>query len=446
MIFALSRKEILGMNKHRTNQFVIGLALFSMFFGAGNIIFPPYLGLGAGPDWFTGFVCYYIADIALSIVAIFALMKNDGKISNIADRIGKAPGKLMISAIILCIGPLIVLPRTGASVHEMFTVPVIGDISPAISTSLFFILVLILTIRESAVVDIIGKFMTPILFIGLLVLIICGIISPVGSISPEPMMDNVVVSGINAGYQTMDVLAAMTFGIIIIKNVMEKGYTNTAAKYRVVRNSSLIAAAGLMVIYCGLTYLGATASQIFSLSINRSQLIVNITEELMGEAGVVILGIVVILACLTTAVALVSAGADYFCSLTGGRLGYKLLSVVICIFSTIIANFGIDNIVILAQPILSLIYPGALTLIVLSLFPHRISDDTVKCAVAGAMIGSLCEVLYGQGIWSLSFVPQLPLWSVGFGWLSFAVPAGILGSIKGALKQNAASKKMKKLF
>ena len=97
------------------DQFVIGFALFSMFFGAGNIIFPPYLGLGSGPNWILGFICYYIADIGLAILAIFALLKNGGNLNNITDRIGRVPGEVMVALIILCIGPFIALPRTGAT-------------------------------------------------------------------------------------------------------------------------------------------------------------------------------------------------------------------------------------------------------------------------------------------------------------------------------------------
>lgn len=433
----LVERKLIQMKRRYIDQLIIGFALFSMFFGAGNIIFPPYLGLGSGSDWFTGFGCYYLADIGLSIVAIFALIRNGGDINNVTDRIGKIPGEIMVSAIILCIGPFIALPRTGATVHEMFIIPAVGDVSPIITTSIFFLVVMVLTLRESAVVDIIGKFLTPALLLGLILLIVLGIINPVGEISAEPMMDNVIVEGINAGYQTMDVLAAMIFGIIIVKNVIEKGYTETKLKYQVARNASLVAAAGLLIIYCGLTYLGATASKLYDLDVNRSELIINITQTLMGKTGVIILGIIVTLACLTTAVALVSASADYFCTLSKGKAKYTVLAVIICIFSAVIANFGIDKIVLLAQPILSLVYPGALTLTVLSLLKDHISNFTLRGAVVGATLGSLCEILYAQGV-PLGFVPNMPLTSFGVGWISFAAVFGIIGLILGRTRSNKA--------
>ena len=425
----LTEKGRLIMKINIINTLVIGFALFSMFFGAGNIIFPPYLGMESGPDWFLGFICYYMADIGLAVVAIFALIRNEGEISNVTDRIGKIPGSIMLSVIVLCIGPFIAIPRTGASVHEMLIVPINDGVSPILTSCVFFFIVLILTVKEAAVVDILGKFLTPFLFIGLIVLIICGIVSPIGEISAEPMIDDVIPAGVLSGYQTMDVLAAMIFGIIIVQSVIDKGYTQPRAKYRAVRNASLVAAVGLLVVYCGLTYLGATGSDIYSIHINRSQLIISITHRLMGYAGVITLGIVVTLACLTTAVALVSASSNYFRTLSKGRLNYKFLAVLICIFSAVIGNFGIDQIVLLAEPILSLVYPGALTLIVLSLFTDRVSNYLMRGAVLGSLIGSLLELLYGHGILDLDIIARLPLHSLGFGWLLFAAIGGLVGVI-----------------
>ena len=420
--------------QQRADQLVIGFALFSMFFGAGNIIFPPYLGMGSGSEWGLGFLCYYLADIGIATLAIFALIRNGGEISSITGRIGKIPGEIMLSAIILCIGPFIALPRTGATVQEMFVEPVFGDVSPWLATAVFFLLVMLLTIRESSVVDIIGKILTPALVLGLLILIVTGFISPLGEISDTHIMDNVVVAGINSGYQTMDVLAAMIFGIIIVKNVMEKGYTETHAKYRITRNASLVAAGALLVIYCGLTFLGATVSSTYNLRINRSELLLNITGGLLGHAGVIILGVIVALACLTTAVALVSASADYFSSLSKGKLKYKLLVVLICIFSAVVSNFGLDKIVSLASPVLSLIYPGALTLIILSLFRDRIPNLVFKAAFLGSLLGSLCEILYGYGL-PLAFVTKMPLYSIGCGWLLWSICFGIVGAVAGRARR-----------
>lgn len=414
--------------KKYIDQLVIGFALFSMFFGAGNIIFPPYLGLGSGPEWILGFICYYIADIGLAVLAIFALIKNGGDLNNITDRIGKVPGEIMVAAIILCIGPFIALPRTGATTYEMFVTPVLGQIPPVIPMAVFFGLALVLTLRESAVVDIIGKFLTPLLFIGLLIMIVMGMIDPIGEVSEAPMLESVAMEGINAGYQTMDVLAAMIFGIIIVKSVEDKGYKEDKTKSKVAGTASVIAAAGLLIVYCGLTYLGATVSSIFNLNIDRSELIVNISYGVLGETGTVILGIVVTLACLTTAIALITSTADYFHDLSNGKISYKLIAIITAVFSAAMALIGTEQIISIASPVLSLLYPGALTLLVLSFLKNRISNFTLRFSVIGALTGSLCSLLYGYGV-PLNFVPDMPLNDFGLSWTIFAAAFGIAGMI-----------------
>lgn len=423
------------MRKRYLDIFVIGFALFSMFFGAGNIIFPPYIGMGAGSQWGLAFFCYYIADIGLAIFAIFTLIRQQGDVDAITGRIGKLPGQVVMSAVILCIGPLIALPRTGATTYEMFFVPVFGDVGSTIPVIIFFGIILLLSIRESSVIDILGKFLTPILFIGLIVLIICGIISPLGPISQTPMIDNVVVEGINAGYQTMDVMAALAFGIVIVKTVTAKGYTDKKVKYGIVYGSSIVAAIGLFAVYGGLTYLGATASTLYDININRSELIINIVGKLMGYPGIVILGIVVTLACITTAVALVTACAEYFSDLSKGRLKYEHLAIVTCVVSAGIATFGIDQIVSLASPVLSLIYPGMLMLIILSFcLPKTCGKAPFIGGVLGASVISLCEIAYGWGA-PLEFVTKLPLASLGFSWIVPALICTVIASLIGYFKQ-----------
>lgn len=417
------------MKHSRANVLVIGMALFSMFFGAGNIIFPPYLGLESGTQWGLGFTCYYLADIGLSVVAIFAILKYKGDVDRFMGHLGRIPGMMMLSAIILCIGPLIAVPRTGATTYEMFVVPVLGDIPPVIAMFVFFGIILLFTIRKSSVVDILGKFLTPVLFLGLLYLIFKGILSPIGSVTDTFRSDSVVLSGVSAGYQTMDSLAAVVFGIIVVNTVREKGYTEERQQYKIAMYSSLVAAAGLFMVYGGLTYLGATSTGNMSGRLLRTELMIYITQALMGRFGVVLLGIVVTLACITTAVALISASADHFSKLSGGRLKYESLTIFLCLFSAVLSTIGTDQIVAIASPILTLLYPGMLTLIILSFFAEQMKDDKIiHGAVIAAIATSLCEILYGWGM-PLGFVSHLPLYKIGFGWVLPAVVGGIIGAV-----------------
>ena len=420
--------------KFGADSIVVGFALFSMFFGAGNVIFPPYLGFGAGTQWVNGFLFYFIADIGLALFALFTLLKVGGS-ENITGRIGSVASNILMSAIILCIGPMVAIPRTAATTFEMSVAPLISGVSPVIFSVAFFIVVLLLSIRQSAVIDVVGKVLTPALLIGLLVLIIKGIISPLGSIvNPHVDSSFVIVNGIKSGYQTMDVLAALAFGIIILKSAQEKGYSDARESSKMIRAAAVIAGVLLLIVYFGLTYLGATSASLFSLGISRAELVIGIVERLLGKVGLVIFAVVVALACMTTAVALVSSAASFFEKLTKGRLSYATLVIIICVFSAVISNLGLDRIVAVASPILDIVYPPTLVLIALSWFGDRLSRGVYRWAVIGALIASVLSTLSLYGV-SVPIVNTLPLASLGLGWIVPAAGFGIVAYVIGRLRE-----------
>ena len=423
-----------GKKKFGADSIVVGFALFSMFFGAGNVIFPPYLGFGAGTQWVNGFLFYFIADIGLALFALFTLLKVGGS-ENITGRIGSVASNILMSAIILCIGPMVAIPRTAATTFEMSVAPLISGVSPVIFSVAFFIVVLLLSIRQSAVIDVVGKVLTPALLIGLLVLIIKGIISPLGSIvNPHVDSSFVIVNGIKSGYQTMDVLAALAFGIIILKSAQEKGYSDARESSKLIRAAAVIAGVLLLIVYFGLTYLGATSASLFSLGISRAELVIGIVERLLGKVGLVIFAVVVALACMTTAVALVSSAASFFEKLTKGRLSYAVLVTVICVSSAVISNLGLDRIVAVASPILDIVYPPTLVLIALSWFGDRLSRGVYRWAVIGALIASVLSTISLYGV-SVPIVNTLPLASLGLGWIAPAAVFGLVAYVIGRLRK-----------
>ena len=423
-----------GRKKFGADSIVVGFALFSMFFGAGNVIFPPYLGFGAGTQWVNGFLFYFIADIGLALFALFTLLKVGGS-ENITGRIGSVASNILMSAIILCIGPMVAIPRTAATTFEMSVAPLISGVSPVVFSVAFFIVVLLLSIRQSAVIDVVGKVLTPALLIGLLVLIIKGIISPLGSIvNPHVDSSFVIVNGIKSGYQTMDVLAALAFGIIILKSAQEKGYSDARESSKMIRAAAVIAGVLLLIVYFGLTYLGATSASLFSLGISRAELVIGIVERLLGKVGLVIFAVVVALACMTTAVALVSSAASFFEKLTKGRLSYATLVIIICVFSAVISNLGLDRIVAVASPILDIVYPPTLVLIALSWFGDRLSRGVYRWAVIGALIASVLSTLSLYGV-SVPIVNTLPLASLGLGWIVPAAGFGIVAYVISRLRK-----------
>lgn len=423
-----------GRKKFGADSIVVGFALFSMFFGAGNVIFPPYLGFGAGTQWVNGFLFYFIADIGLALFALFTLLRVGGS-ENITGRIGSVASNILMSAIILCIGPMVAIPRTAATTFEMSVAPLISGVSPVIFSVAFFIVVLLLSIRQSAVIDVVGKVLTPALLIGLLVLIIRGVISPLGPVvDPDVDSSFVIVNGIKSGYQTMDVLAALAFGIIILKSAQEKGYSDERESSKMIGAAAVIAGVLLLIVYFGLTYLGATSASLFSMDISRAELVIGIVQRLLGKTGLVIFAVVVALACMTTAVALVSSAASFFEKLTKGRLSYAVLVTVICVSSAVISNLGLDRIVAVASPILDIVYPPTLVLIALSWFGDRLSRGVYRWAVIGALIASVLSTISLYGV-SVPIVNTLPLASLGLGWIVPAAVFGLVAYVIGRLRK-----------
>lgn len=406
---------------------VIGLALFAMFFGAGNLIFPPHLGTNAGSEWFIGFLCFFIADVGLALVAILSMIKSgDVSIQGVTKKLGALPSTIINTLIVLCIGPFLAIPRTAATTFEMGVMPLFPGISSWVFGAIFFALVLLFTVRPSGVVDVIGKYLTPVLVCCLLAMIVLGIIDPIGGISETAKFDT-IKEGVMAGYQTMDVLASIVFVIIIISAAKDKGYTETKDTMNVVIKSSIFAAVALFVIYGGLAFLGATTSAGGFENYNQTGLVVAITQSLIGNYGVLVLAIIVFFACLTTAIGLVSSCASYFEGLTKGKVSYTKVVIATVAFSYIVSNFGISAIISIASPVLSLLYPVVLVMILLNFFSNRIKNNNIYVfAALFALVASAAEVLNGFGF-PLEFIHKLPFGAFQCGWIVPAILGGIIG-------------------
>ena len=421
------------MNKHLRDSLVIGFALFSMFFGAGNVIFPPYLGLGSGPDWLVGFLTYYLADIGLALLATFAILRR-GSPEGITDRIGRLPSAVLMCAIVLCIGPMLAIPRTAATTYETSLAPLVSGFSPVLFSVLFFLLIFLLCVRETAVVDIVARFSRPPCWWDCW----CSSSSawrtpsarwesaPWWTTYPPPVSRRLSDHGRAGGDRVR---------LYHPEECPEKGHTEQAAQFRVVSGASLVAGAGLLVVYLGLTYLGATTARFFDLTVDRTYLVVSIVRNLLGNAGILLFSVVVALACVTTAVGLVSASANYFSGLSKGRIPYALLVGIICVFSAAVSNFGLNEIIAIASPVLSVVYPPTLVLIVLAFFGDRIKKGWVfRLAALGALAVSLLEVLRTYTGVELALLDALPLASLGFGWILPAAVCGVIGALLPARK------------
>lgn len=424
------------MNKKNKDIALVGFALFSMFFGAGNLLFPPYLGLISGGHWLTSLIGFLLADVGLALLVIITVAKCGGELDNVLSRSGNVMSKFIGIASVLCIGPLLAIPRTAATTFEMGVSPIIGNTTSLVSiifSIAFFLLTLVLTIRPSSVVDIVGKFLTPALLVALAVLIIVGIISPIGVINENALIDkNLFAEGISQGYLTMDALAAAAFASVAISSIVEKGYNNHKDKIKITVKSGLVAAVALTLVYGGLAYLGATLSTTYGVDTPQASLMVVITNLLLGYPGKVILGITVSLACLTTSIGLTAASANYFSSISNNKLKYETIVIAICIFSAVVSNFGVSTIIKFSAPVLEIVYPVLIVLVIMTLFGEYIKNN--NAFKGGAYITLFVSLLsVGSSLFSIEQLSDLlnllPFASIGFNWVLPAIVGAIVGSL-----------------
>ncbi|MCD1147731.1 branched-chain amino acid transport system II carrier protein [Peptoniphilus sp. KCTC 25270] len=428
------------VTKKSTDFLFVGLALFAMFFGAGNLIFPPELGVKTGFDWFSSFMGFFIADAGLAVLGVFCIMRFHGKYRGMTAPIGKTLGSILILAIVICIGPGLAIPRTATVTFSLGVVPVFGidpanTMALAIFSVIYFIIVFFLAVRPSAVVDIVGKVLTPALVVILLVLIAVGIMNPGGEVQAG-LIDGAIKEGIASGYQTMDAMASVLFAGIIIASIYEKGYAKGKESNTQTGKAAIVALILLFIVYGGLAYLGATTGTIWkadvaSQNIDQAGLVINIVNHLLGRVGVILIGICVLLACLTTAIGLTSAAGDIFSKFTHNKISYEKFVAVICIFSAFVSNLGLAQIISIAAPILTLVYPALIYLMIAAFFYNMFPRVwAYRLGALAAFVISALTVLNGApfNVEALGWVHSLPLASFGLNWV---VPA-LVGTIIGA--------------
>ena len=406
-------------NKTR-DSIVVGFALFSMFFGAGNLIFPPSLGNKLGDQYLLGILGFILTGVGLPLLAILACSKGNGTFESITNKIGTKFTLILTTVLFFAIGPLLAIPRTAATTFEISILPFFPTWSPIIVMAIYFLINLFFVLKRSSIIDTIGKFLTPALIIVLTIVIVKGIIDPIGELVPTGAT-NILSMSLLEGYQTMDALGALLFAGVITSSIVEKGYKGAEVK-SVLLKASLIAVVGLAFVYGGLTFIGAHTVNLVDSGISNTALLVFIANKILGTFGLVLIGTAIGLACLTTSIGLLTAGATFFEKVSNGKLSYKFNAIAISLMSYIIACQGVDKIVKLSVPILNVLYPVAITIIVVTMLNKFITNIiAIRLAVYVSLVCGLLFSFFGS---SLSF---MPLASVGFGWVIPTIIALVVG-------------------
>lgn len=417
------------MRKNSKDILIIGFALFAMFFGAGNLIFPPFLGNAIGSQYIIASIGFICTGVGLPLLSIIAVSKGEGTFEAMASRIGVKFAIVLNTILFIAIGPMLAIPRTAATTYELAISPNFPKIPAIVFMVIYFAINLIFVLKKSSIVDTIGTYLTPLLLILLAVIIIKGIIFPIGNVVDTGAV-NVFATSFTEGYQTMDALGGLLFATMISSSILAKGYSKKEVIPMTLK-SGLVATIGLAFVYGGLMYLGAQTTGVFTGELTKSNLLLFISHSVLGNMGPIIIGLAMALACLSTSIGLLSAGASFFETLTKGKLSYNFNAIVISLISIVIGSLGVDKIVGISAPVLSILYPVAITLIFTTLFNKIITNDkAVRLAVYVSLIFGILEII---PIINLSFIP---LGSAGFAWLLPTIVALLIGYIIFPMKKN----------
>jgi LIVCS family branched-chain amino acid:cation transporter len=362
------------MNKTK-EIWIAGFALFSLFFGAGNLILPPTLGAKAGVDWWIVVLGFILTAIAIPILAIFAHAKLQGTLYDFGKKVSPT-FSTFFCFLIYIIAVAIPSPRTAAVTHEMAIQPFF-DISPTLTATIYFVLVFLFAANRSKIISLIGKFLTPIIVIILLIIIGISFFTAAGSLSPSTFK-NPFIDGILEGYQTFDAIAGVVVGAVIIISLNYSTHTTFEAKRKLIRKAGFIAGTGLLLIYGGLILSGALFSGTFAENATRIEVLSGLSILTLGNLGTTFLSILVALACFTTAVGVVTGAADYMKGICNdSRKAYIITAAVASLIGIIVGSFQVDFIITLAVPALMFLYPITIVLILLNVVPDTYASKLV---------------------------------------------------------------------
>ena len=428
----------------------IGMMLFALFFGAGNLIFPAALGQQAGSNVGWALLGFVLTGVGLPLLGVAAMGYSSCKdVEELASRVHPIYGLLYTISLYLSIGPMFATPRTGTVAYEIAIKPFTEGLSmnmEPIFLALFFGVSLWLSISPQKLVNRIGNILTPALLLVILLLIVKSFMTPLGGYAvPQPTYGDAskaVLQGFLDGYNTMDALASVVFAILVIDFVRLSGATSRAVVTKTVMEVGAIAVALLGIVYVFIANIGATSVERFGLFDTGAPVLSVSANYLFGGFGQIILAIIVLLACLSTSIGLITSCGTYFHKLTP-KISYKLYVVIFSVAAFGLSMFGLKTIISAAIPVLMLLYPLTIVIILLALFHNVFGGRRCVYAwtMAFTMISALMTGLETAGIAPVAleqlFTQYIPFQAAGMGWVSFAVLGFVVGLIhKGLVSEN----------
>lgn len=379
---------------HKTKEiFINGFALFSMFFGAGNLILPPFLGKNAGSLWFWVTIGFFITAVIIPMIGILAHAKLQGTMYDFGKKVSPI-FSLIYCFVVYTICIALPAPRTASVTHEMAIAPYFSNSSSLVTSTIYFGLVFLFTMNRSKVLNLLGKFLTPLIIIILLAIIFVGFFTAPDMIAPTTLKAP-FVDGLLEGYQTFDAIASIVVGGVLVISMNFNTNTTFEEKKELITKAGFIAGIGLLIIYAGLIYNGVLFSSTFSESANRTEILNSLSNQTLGNIGSVFLSVLVALACFTTAVGIITGTADYFKGISNNsQKVFTITAIISCLLGIAVGQFDVKYIINIALPALMFIYPITIILIVLNVLPEKYTSTLVfKSVVAATFLFSIPDFL-----------------------------------------------------
>ncbi len=431
------------MKLGKRDLLVVSVMLFALFFGAGNLIFPPFLGQNAGTHTLAAMAGFLATAVILPVLGVVVVARFDG-LEKLGQQVGKRFALVFTLLIYLSIGPGLGIPRAASVPFEMAVAPYLPQganlsLWMAVYSLVFFLVALWLCLSPGKLVNRIGRGLTPAMLTLLTLLFVCflfrgetQVAQPRDSYAAAPLL-----KGFTEGYNTMDTIAALNFGLVISTTLASFGLREKRDRMRYTVLAGLLAGTILALVYAMLSYMGMCSSGVYALQDNGAWTLRCIVYQVFGGTGAVLLAAIFTLACLTTCVGLINSISQYFSTLFAG-ISYRTWVFVITFFSLLVCNLGLNMILSISVPVLNAIYPVSIVLILLGLshdlwkrnpfvYPMTVLGTAAVSVLyalgdAGVPLGSLGQLLH-----------RLPLYKMGFGWLGVALGMLALSLLVGAL-------------
>ena len=427
-------------NSSGTALLITSLMLFSMFFGAGNLIFPPMLGVNAGDNFWPAILGFLGASVLLPVLAVIAIALSGNSVRDLAKRSDPVFGLIFPILAYLSIGTFYALPRTGAVAFETAVTPLFGwdsTVAAGIFNVIFFGVALVISWKPNTISATLGRYLTPILVVLIGVLIVIALTSwdAVDRVPTEQYAENPAAVGLLEGYLTMDAIAALAFSIVVISALRYQGVNEGRTLISTTIGTAVGAGILLALIYIGLGLVGRVLPNGDTFD-NGANLLASAANQTMGQTGQIIFAAIVLLACLTTAIGLITSTSEFFHTLTPG-ISYHAWAVTFAVASAVMATTGLETVLAIAAPVIGFIYPPAIVLIFLALIEPALRRQrylvwTFRIPIWTAVVWSALTTLVDLGVGE-GFITPLLAWAPGqaasLGWGVPVLIAFIIGLI-----------------